>query len=256
MMMDPTADPNQRRKQSLVDSLSAPSDLAPPTNTGISGIGLPGGMQAPPLQMSADSPAAIKQGANPNDAPAAITQASSLASAMAGPSVPPPPAGGLGQYANSLEGFDSAKLNSTHDSPKYQIGRALSQFDPRQGVTPDVLAALNKLGVGQFSGSGDKVSIANGDPRFEGVNAIDLVRGFDDPNGTGGWQYGAEGGPAAAPAPGPAGMGGAPPMQGGAALDGMLSGDPMAAIQAALAQQAGTGGKNSLQSLIAALGGR
>lgn len=118
----------------------------------------------------------------------------------------------VGQYGNRLEGFNADKLNSDHASPKYLIGRTVSNFDPRKGVTPEVLDALNSLGIGQFSGSGDKVQIVNGDPRFEGVNSIDLVRGFKDPNGTGGWQFGAEGGPASAPAaPAAGGMGMAAP---------------------------------------------
>jgi hypothetical protein len=98
----------------------------------------------------------------------------------------------IGQYGNRLEGFDAGKLSSDHASPKYLIGRTVSNFDPRKGVTPEVLDALNSLGIGKFAGSGDKVSIEGGDPRFEGVNSIDLVRGFKDPNGTGGWQFGAE----------------------------------------------------------------
>ena len=170
------------------------------------------------------------------------------------PSPTPAPqakANALGQYANRLEGFDSTKLNSGHNSPKYQIARALSNFDPRQGVTPDVLAALNGLGIGQFSGSGDKVSIANGDPRFEGVNSIDLVRVFHDPNGTGGWQYGAEGLAPAAAAP-RAGIGGG---GGGFGLPGLLQGDPNAGIQQALQNIGGLQSSGMLQQLIAALSG-
>lgn len=102
------------------------------------------------------------------------------------------PAGGGGGYR--LEGFDSGKLgNAEHNTPKYQIARALQNFDPKAGVTPEVLAALNALGIGTFEGQGDKVRVSgNMDPRFEGYTTIDLVRGFKGPGGGQAWQYGAE----------------------------------------------------------------
>lgn len=118
-----------------------------------------------------------------------------------GASVPAPAAKTYGLSA----GYDQAKLASGHDSPKYQIGRTLQKFDPQQGVTPEVLAALNALGLGNFSGSGDKVNIANGDPRFNGVTAIDLARDFSHADGSTGaseWDFGVDdgsGGAAAAP---------------------------------------------------------
>lgn len=200
-----------------------------------------GGRPTAPVQMgtSVNDPSMGGMGAVPSGAGAASAPAS----------------GGLGQYANRLEGFNSEKLNnSAHNTPKYLIGRALSNFDPRQGATPEVLDALNKLGIGNFSGSGDKVSIANGDPRFDGVNSIDLVRGFKDPNGTGGWQYGAEGPAGPGGAQGGGSLGGGMPMpQGGNMADPMLGGDPMAKIQAALASY---GGENqNLKALMAQLQG-
>jgi hypothetical protein len=166
------------------------------------------------------------------------------------PAAPVPAPSGLGQYANRLEGFDAGKLNSAHDSPKYQIGRALSQFDPRQGVTPDVLAALNKLGIGEFAGSGDKLSIAHGDPRFEGVSSLDVVRGFKDPTGTGGWQYGVEGPPQSG--------GGAPGggLQAPGGIASLLQGSGTSNIAAALQQISGLSQPSRLQQLIAALGGQ
>jgi len=95
----------------------------------------------------------------------------------------------VGQYGNRLEGFDAGKLSSEHASPKYQIGRTLSNFDPTKGVTPEVLDALNTLGIGTFSGKGDRLTVGgNVDPRFEGYTNIDVVRDL----GQGGWQYGAE----------------------------------------------------------------
>ena len=96
--------------------------------------------------------------------------------------------------AYAMEGFDSGKLgNAEHNTPKYQIARAIQNFDPKAGVTPEVLAALNALGIGTFEGQGDKVRVSgNMDPRFEGYTTIDLVRGFRGPGGGQAWQYGAE----------------------------------------------------------------
>jgi hypothetical protein len=106
--------------------------------------------------------------------------------------VPPiPPPATTQTYA--LEGFDPAKLASDHNSPKYQIGRTIQQFDPSAGITPELLAALNALGIGDFTQlSGDKLSVGgNVDPRFEGYTTIDLIRNFTG-EGDKAWQYGAE----------------------------------------------------------------
>src|SRR5690606_2249295 len=115
-----------------------------------------------------------------------------------------PPAGG----GFRMEGFDAAKLgNLEHDTPKYQIARVLQRFDPRYGITDEVLAALNQLGIGTFvRTSGDKVRMLNADPRFQGVTDLDLVRGLHGPGGGQAWQYlppsQAGGGAAAAPSVG------------------------------------------------------
>lgn len=117
---------------------------------------------------------------------------------VAGPQLPPqaqapvtPAAqGGLGAFGNKLEGFDFNKMNSGHNSPKYQFGRVMSQFDPKGGITQGMLDQLNALGLGQISGKigGDKISIGGQvDPRFEGVTEFDLIRDLE--NG-GGWQWG------------------------------------------------------------------
>ena len=98
--------------------------------------------------------------------------------------------GGLGAFGGKLEGFDMNKMNSGHNSPKYQFGRVMSQFDPKGGITQDMLNALNALGLGQVSGriGGDKLSIGgNIDPRFQGVTEFDVIRDLE--NG-GGWQWG------------------------------------------------------------------
>ena len=99
--------------------------------------------------------------------------------------------GGLGAFGGKLEGFDMNKMNSGHDSPKYQFGRVMSQFDPKGGITQDMLNALNALGLGTVSGNigGDKIQLGgNIDPRFNGETGFDLIRDLE--NG-GGWQWGA-----------------------------------------------------------------
>jgi hypothetical protein len=184
--------------------LGMPGSASQP-NTGVSG-GLDA-IEAPPMQ--ADAPAAAKPL--------------------------------LGSYANRLEGFDTGKLNdASYTSPKYAIGRALSGFDPRQGVTDDVLKALNSGGAGQQYTrlSGDKV-------RGQDGRVVDLVRGFNDPNGTGGWQLGLEGN---APAQRSGGM----PSFAGSTISPMLQSDAQGNIQSALGalQQPGL-----LQRLIAQLQG-
>lgn len=116
------------------------------------------------------------------------------------PGVPPTSsASSLGQWANMLEGFDLGKLQSGHDSPKYQFGRVMSQFDPTKGITQELLDALNKLGLGTVSGSGDKLRIGgNVDPRFEGITEFDIARDL----GKGGWQWQGIGGPGYQPSGG------------------------------------------------------
>lgn len=135
----------------------------------------------------------------------------------------------LGGFAGKLEGFDQGKLSGGHDSPKYQFGRAMSQFDPKGGITQELLDALNALGLGTVSGNlgGDKISIGgNVDPRFEGVTEFDIIRDLE--NG-GGWQWGGLNGKAAAPQMRQGGGGMAP------SGIGALTQSPSNAINAALA---------------------
>lgn len=85
-------------------------------------------------------------------------------------------------------GWNLDKFNGDHDSPKYDMGRILAGFDPRQGLTPEAMAALNASGLGQFSRtSDDKVHVENGDPRFNGLTDIDLIQGFGTGNGL--WNF-------------------------------------------------------------------
>ena len=145
-------------------------------NTGVLGdpaeVAASRGLEAPTLQ--ADTSAADA----PADAPAATPVIDYGRS--------------VGDYGSRLEGFDAGKLGSEHDSAKYQIGRTLSHFDPRQGITPEALAALNGLGIGSFSGQGDKLNVTGGSHGLQGATDLDVVRGFHDPNSGGGWQYGVE----------------------------------------------------------------
>lgn len=92
-----------------------------------------------------------------------------------------------------LTGYDKEKFDANKDDAKYQIGRTLSGFDPRQGITPEVLAALNALGYGNFSGSGQRLSLkgltdkgraANLQGDYEGA---DFIQGFSGGNGK--WAY-------------------------------------------------------------------
>lgn len=116
-------------------------------------------------------------------------------------------------------GINAEKFNGDHDSPKYQVLRTLSHFDPSQGATPEVIAALNQLGLGTFSGAKDKIRVGGQvDPRFEGFTEMDLIQGFNDPNNkTKTWGYGASNpnAPQQAAAPAPGMMGGP------SALDGV-----------------------------------
>jgi hypothetical protein len=87
----------------------------------------------------------------------------------------PPPAPNYGW----LNGYDYGKLTDpTHNSAKYQIGRTLATFNPTSGFNDSVLAALNALGFGQFSGSGDHLSLS-------GVTGKGMQAGLDPHNFTG-----------------------------------------------------------------------
>jgi len=60
----------------------------------------------------------------------------------------------------AIGGYDPNKLE-TGDSEKYKFLRTVRQFDPNTGINADVLSALNALDIGDFSGSGDKLSVGN-----------------------------------------------------------------------------------------------
>jgi hypothetical protein len=139
------------------------------SNTGVSGIGFPGGVAAPPLDPGAD--------VDPNQ-PGAVT------TMPVTPAAPPP------SYA--LRGFEQSKLaaDPSQQSEKYKIGNVMKQFDPKAGVTPEMLAALNALGIAKFSGSGDQLTVENtkNDPRFGRGGTADVVYGLKGQNADTAWQ--------------------------------------------------------------------
>lgn len=161
-----------------------------------------------------------------------------------------------------LTGYDEGKFNANKNDAKYQMGGVLSQFDPRQGLTPDVISALNGLGYGTFSGQGDKLSLAGLTDKGRQANLqgdykdADFNVGFKSGNGK--WGYAD---PAAEAQQGAAG-GGLPNMgMGNPALgmaqnnlNGLLQGDPQQQIQEALARLT-QGQQPNLAGLIAQLSG-
>ncbi len=126
-----------------------------------------------------------------------ITETPASATTQSESPAPPSAPGGppsIGPYG--LEGYVQSKLESGHDSPKYLIGRTLSQFDPSQGLTPEAIAALNALGIGTFSGQGDKLTVTGGDPRFNGLSQFDVARDYTGEGGRTGssaWQFAPDG---------------------------------------------------------------
>lgn len=168
----------------------------------------------------------------------------------------PAPAGDFSR----LMGYDAGKFNDPNkQSAKYQIGRTLSGFDPRQGVTADVLNALNGLGLGTFTGSGDKLSLSGLTDKGKGAGLVgdyqnaDFIGGFKGGNGK--WTYADPAYEAANPTPdgggGMAAAGGGAPF-GGVGLDAALNGDPLARIQQLLGQLSGP--RANLDALMAQLG--
>lgn len=130
--------PDDLKRKALLDQMGGPDG-----NTGISGIGLPGGVAAPPLD-----PGAMVGGGSPAFNEATGQQA-------------PAPAAPAPTYALG-GGFDQGKLaDPTHTTDKYQLGRVFQNYDPAGGITPELLADLNKLDIGDFSGSGDRLSVNN-----------------------------------------------------------------------------------------------
>jgi hypothetical protein len=164
-----------------------------------------------------------------------------------------------------LEGYAPEKLtdpnHKSYNRAKSAMGRAFTGFDPRAGITPEVLAALNALGYGTFSGKGDKLSLSG---LTDAGRAAGLVGDYRDADfikglkgGDGKWVYADPAYEAMHPeesASGAAGggsLGGNP--FGGEALDDALNGDPLAAIRAAIAKFSGS--RPNAAALMNQLGG-
>lgn len=181
----------------------------------------------------------------PGSIPDLPSQASPVAQ-QATSGAPKPDYSGWGQYG--IEGIDAGKVASGHASPKYQIARIQSHFDPTQGVTPDMLSALNSLGIGDFSGGKDWIYVNNGVDKFDGVKGADIIRNEGPQGAWQGWggDYGIPGGSYSGGA-GSAGQSGMAP-----GLSSLLTGNPLGLIQNAIAQQAGQG--EYLQAILQQLG--
>lgn len=94
-------------------------------------------------------------------------------------------------------GMDEGKFNdpNKHDF-KYDVIRKLSEFDPRQGFTPEVIAALNALGYGTFSSKGgDKLTLtgATGSPDAADFADQDWIFAHDAQNDATKWNFGGGG---------------------------------------------------------------
>jgi hypothetical protein len=104
-------------------------------------------------------------------------------------------------------GYDRGKLgDASHNTAKYLMGRTFAQYDPRQGITGDVLSGLNALGFGKFGGSGQHLSISGITDfgRSAGLDPYDFtgdfIRGWGDGQGANPlWGYDAWSNPVSAP---------------------------------------------------------
>lgn len=177
------------------------------------------------------------------------------AGALPGPEAAPTASAPPARDFSRLVGYDAGKFNDPNkQSAKYQMGRTLSQFDSTKGLTPEVIAALNGLGFGTFSGQGDKLSLAGLTDAGKAAGLVgdyrdaDFNVGFKTGNGKWGYQdpaYEALNPPSGGGAPA-GGFGGAP-------LDAALSGDPNATLQRLLQQMSGS--RPNFEALLAQLGG-
>jgi hypothetical protein len=119
-------------------------------------------------------------------------------------------------YRDQLIGFDAGKFDDpAHNTPKYVFARIAAQFDVKDPAQrQQMLAALKADPSGYFknatlSGSKGDQLVINGalDPKFEGINAFDII--FAAGEGGKGWTWqplgGAGGGAPSDPTTPPAG---------------------------------------------------
>ena len=164
----------------------------------------------------------------------------------------PPPAA---DFSRLNAGYNTDKLNDPNkQSAKYVMGRTLAGFDPTQGISPDVLSALNGLGYGTFSGSGDKLSLSGltDAGRKAGLTGdytgADFIQGFK--GGKGQWSYADPAYEAQNPQASP----GSRPSFAGSTIPTLLQSDAQGNIQQALQNIGALSDTSRLQQLIAALG--
>jgi hypothetical protein len=146
----------------------------------------------------------------------------SLDQGLAPEAVAPPAAAPVATPAPSyaMRGFEADKLaaDPAQQTEKYKMGNIFKKYDPKGGVTPEMLAELNALGIAEFSGQGDKLTVNNtkNDPRFGRGGTADVVYGIKGQNADTAWQpWFIDDGGAGASAAGPSRGMGAPMMGGG-----------------------------------------
>jgi hypothetical protein len=95
----------------------------------------------------------------------------------------------LGQYKDRMGAWNgNEKFNRGWDdkSERYKMLTVMSHFDPNQGISPELLDALNGANIhgAKFSGSRDKLNVENagGWDRFGSGGIGDVIQGFNDPN--------------------------------------------------------------------------
>lgn len=103
----------------------------------------------------------------------------------------------LGKYAGQMSAWSTSADNPSEkfarpwdqQSERYKLLTVLSNFDPTQGITPDVINALNAADIkgARFSGSGDKLNAMNlqGWKDFDKEGIGDVIQGFK--TGKGQW---------------------------------------------------------------------
>jgi hypothetical protein len=169
------SDNNPALKNPLPNTLSQPGVSGPKNLSGQAGLD----MLAPPTtggvssQYPGVSPAQLSSAYNAQamSSPAAQAQA-------AGPQSPQ----GMGQYASSLEGFDSGKLNdpNKHD-PKYDFARIASNYPPTPAGLQQAMAQIKQAYPNAQQIGNDKVDFG------DGYGPVDVIRAAGD--GGKAWQF-------------------------------------------------------------------
>lgn len=120
-----------------------------------------------------------------------ITGGGSLDAGLA-PAPTDPLAAAAPAQTYGMRGFEQSKLDRPveEQSEKYKMGNIFKKYDPKGGVTPEMIAELNGLGIAEFSGEGDKLTVNNtkNDPRFGRGGTSDVVYGMKGQNADTAWQ--------------------------------------------------------------------